>query len=437
MYSRPLTVGISAEFNPHCSGGVASVVSGLLRALGRLEDGDERYKIIVSQAHLESFRSFETPNIELVHRDPLPDQTLKFKFFHRMLRRSWRVARKHSENLEATRPTWPSVPISDGFYESLGCHVLHFPHQSFVVTAIPTIYNPHDLQHLHLPHFFAPRDLALRETVYPFGCRMASAVAVASSWVKEDLVRAYGLNRQKIRVIPWAPPTEAFATPSAMDLLWVRQKYNLPETFAFYPAVTWPHKNHSRLIDAVAHLRRSGGPAVSIVCCGTQLQPHFDRLQLQARDQGVSDLVLMLGRIPGEDVKAIFRLATCCIVPTLFEAASAPVFESWEAGTPVACSAVTSLPSQVGDAGLLFNPCSTVEIANALKHLMTQPESRTNYAERGRRRLEDFCWTRTAKAYRALYRQVAQQHLTDEDQRLLHWNWMEQSDPSEIENVEC
>src|SRR5208283_4834862 len=51
-----------------------------------------------------------------------------------------------------TNPSpWPEVPVSDGFYESLGCDVIHFPFQYFVLCAIPSIFNPHDLQHLHFP----------------------------------------------------------------------------------------------------------------------------------------------------------------------------------------------------------------------------------------------------------------------------------------------
>ena len=77
--------------------------------------------------------------------------------------------------------------MSTGFHESLGCDVLHFPTQGFILCAMPTIYNPHDLQHLVYPQFFSPQTLAWRETVYPAGCRFAQTVVVGSQWVKEDV----------------------------------------------------------------------------------------------------------------------------------------------------------------------------------------------------------------------------------------------------------
>ena len=44
--------------------------------------------------------------------------------------------------------------------------------------------------------------------------------------------------------------------------------------------------------------------------------------------------------------------------------------------------------------------------------------------KRGYRRLKDFDWQRTARAYRAVYRRAAGHSLTEEDRRLLAWNWM-------------
>ena len=86
---------------------------------------------------------------------------------------------------------WRKVPVSEGFYESIGYQVMHFTFQRFALCALPSIYNPHDLQHLRYPQFFTPSDLAWRETVYPFGCRIAQTVIVGSQWAKDDFSRQY------------------------------------------------------------------------------------------------------------------------------------------------------------------------------------------------------------------------------------------------------
>ena len=48
-------------------------------------------------------------------------------------------------------------------------------------------------------------------------------------------------------------------------------KFDLPpEGFIFYPAQTWPHKNHLRLLEAIQRLRTRHGLEVSLVCTGGQ-----------------------------------------------------------------------------------------------------------------------------------------------------------------------
>jgi len=108
----------------------------------------------------------------------------------------------------------------------------------------------------------------------------------------------------------------------------------------------------------------------------------------------------------------------------LFEQASGPMIEAWNEDVPVATSNVTSLPDQAGNAALLFDPFSVEAISDAIRRISTDAELRADLRERGRRRLQDFSWERTAKAYRALYRYVAHWPMTDEDRHLLGWDWM-------------
>jgi glycosyltransferase involved in cell wall biosynthesis len=85
---------------------------------------------------------------------------------------------------------------------------------------------------------------------------------------------------------------------------------------------------------------------------------------------------------------------------------------------------VTSLPEQVGDAALLFDPLSVEAIAIAMKQMATDESLRASLVRKGRQRLLDFSWERTAKAYRAVYRSAAGRTLSEEDRFLLSWDWM-------------
>ncbi len=117
-------------------------------------------------------------------------------------------------------------------------------------------------------------------------------------------------------------------------------------------------------------------------------------------------------------------MAGCLVLPTLFEANSLPIFEAWSEGLPVVSSDVTALPEQVGDAGLLCDPFEPASIARAIEQALFDQTLREDLIARGRRRLADFDWNRTARAYRAVYRKASGQRLSAEDARLLQWDWM-------------
>jgi glycosyltransferase involved in cell wall biosynthesis len=323
------------------------------------------------------------------------------------------------------------VPASNGFYERLGCSVVHFPHQAFVTSDLPAIYNPHDLQHLHFPEFFTHKALMWRAAYYPTGCRQAHTVVVESRWVKDDIVKRFGIEPQKVQIIPLAPPTAIYPEPAVDAPQRVSAIYRLERPFALYPAVTWPHKNHLRLLEALAIARDRHRIRVNLVCTGLQngFWPDIERKVTELR---LEEQVRFVGIVPPEDLRTLYRLAQFVVIPTVFEAASEPIYEAWHDGTPVACSGVTGLPEQAGDAALTFDPYSTDAIAAAVVEMATDADLREALRQRGARRLRVFSWERTAKAYRAAYRRAAGVALTEEDRWLLTWDWMRETSEEQL-----
>jgi glycosyltransferase involved in cell wall biosynthesis len=394
----------------------------ILTLLNQL-DGDEEYVFIGHPFDADWLEPLLSERQTLV-RAPVPvkqfkpDKTENLK---RLLGKLRPIVR-NVKNLVTSPPPkiLPSVPVSDGFFESLNCDVIHFPYQDYVYCRVPTIYNPHDLQHRHFPDFFASEEIERREIIYPAACRAAHSVVVASQFVKQDIIQSYGVEAEKVQVIPWSPPKislEEFTEKQATELL---EKYDCPpRPFILYPAMTWEHKNHLRLLEAVYRLRESEGLKINAICTGhknsfyAQIEKRLQKLNLESQIQ-------FTGIVEYKELSMFYRLAQFVIVPTLFEAASAPLFEAWQHGTPVACSAVTYLPEQAADAALLFDPLSVEEIADAIKTLTLDGKLRAEYQTRGRKRMRDFDLERTTKAYRAIYREAAGIDLTDEDLDLLN-----------------
>lgn len=419
-----LHVAIDAEIVPWRNGGVAHALVSLVSALSQLEDGDERYTLTVESEETFAFwRTHLGPRLTIEKNQRPRPMSL---FAARSLTDLKTIARSHTDlwtrrvrRRVLNLGPWPELPVSDGFYESLGCDVLHLTWQRFVVCALPTVYNPHDLQHLHLPQFFTPGDLAWRDTMYPAGCRLARTVIVGSQWAKQDFVRHFGTDPSKIQVILEGADSRGPVETTDQVRQAVHEKYRLPDEYLLYPAMTWPHKNHLRLLEAAALLRDDAHVEVPLVFTGSQRADHWPRIDARIRELRLEDQVHALGFVPDEDLRVILRGARALIQPSLFEASSLPIFDAWMEGIPVACSSTTALPEQVGDAGLLFDPMNTRAIADTMQILMTRPDVLVELRRLGKARLARFDWVRAAKSYRAVYRRVAGRALNAEERQLL------------------
>jgi hypothetical protein len=285
MNKEKLKVAIYAQVTPDSgSGGVESVLIGLISALSKLDDGSSEYIVITHPDNPDWLKPYMGSNFRVAYapestkaRSCRADKLVRilntckigplYRYMHSLLIPPVPV------------PRWPEVPVSDGFYESLGWEVIHFPFQHFVLCALPAVFNPHDLQHLHFPRFFTPQTIAYREVMYPAGCRFAHTVAVGSNWVKQDVIDKYHISPNKVQVIPWAPPTQAYRQPSPEQLDRVKKTYSLDLPFALYPAITWEHKNHLRLLEALAMVRAKDGIKLSLVCTGGKYPGYWPKIE--------------------------------------------------------------------------------------------------------------------------------------------------------------
>jgi glycosyltransferase involved in cell wall biosynthesis len=281
---------------------------------------------------------------------------------------------------------------------------------------VPSIFNPWDLQHLHHPEFFSAPVLANRAAAYPVHCRRASAVVTASRWTRHDVIDRYDIEPGRVYVIPLAAATTP--TVTAEDIGHVRSMYRLPDMFALYPAQTWPHKNHLRLIEALALIRDRYRLRVPLVCTGAR-NGFWPTIAKRVEELKLRQDALFLGFVPDRDLATLYRLASFVVIPSLFEGWGFPVIEAFQAGAPLTSSDATALREYAGGAALLFDPTSVDSIAEAVVRMATDGELRRALSQQGRDRATMFSWGRAAKTHRALYRRVVGRELSDEDAWLL------------------
>lgn len=413
--SKPLKVCIDARIPDGPASGARAVVVGLANALSSLKDGDEEYLFLVNgQSHRWLLPYLQGPCSILKDQTSPPSRLRNWiKAIPGIQRLAQLVKRPPHAHVPAV------VPISDGTIEKAAIDVMHFLQPSAFLTSITNIYQIHDLQHRHLPQFFAEESVKDRDLTYKTCSDQADMVAVMTEWGRQDAIAAYNLPAEKVSVIPWAPVFEVAGEPSSSDLAKTKDKYKLPDKFIFFPAHTWAHKNHVTLLEALVYLKENRGHEFTLVCSG-RTDDFYPQLQEKVRELNLSSHVHFLGYVSALELSCLYRLAECLVYPSLFEGWGLPLLEAAAAGTPVVCSRISPLQEQVGEAAILFDPMSVEQIADALETIRFDTAKRETLIALGRRRLLAFSWERTVLLFRAHYRRLGKRSCTLTDLELLN-----------------
>jgi glycosyltransferase involved in cell wall biosynthesis len=275
------------------------------------------------------------------------------------------------------------------------------PNPTSFAALMPFVMPIHDLQHRFQPEFPEVREdgqLGFREYLYRNACRYATLLLVDSHQGKQDVLDAYGAYAQpdRIRVLPFYPPFERSGVPSAESLARVAREYQLPPRFFFYPAQFWRHKNHHLIVEALSRIASASGLRIPVVFCGVYndrlTAMNFNSVMQSASELGVRDLVHYLGWVTDRDMAALFSLSVGLVMPTFFGPTNLPPLEAWFHNRPVITSDLPGIREQTGDGGILVDPRSPEQLAQAMLRLWQDRGLSDRLAANGQRRLKAYSW---------------------------------------------
>ena len=118
---------------------------------------------------------------------------------------------------------------------------------------------------------------------------------------------------------------------------------------------------------------------------------------------GLEDRVLLAGYLSDAELEWVYAEASALLMPSLYEGFGLPALEAMQHGVPVVAASTAALPEVVGGAGLMVNPFSEADIAEAIRRLMHDPALRADLSKRSAERVRAFSWRRAAEETLALF----------------------------------
>jgi glycosyltransferase involved in cell wall biosynthesis len=266
-----------------------------------------------------------------------------------------------------------------------------------------TVFTLHDLTTIKFPATHAQLNRRFLQLMLPHFLRATDRIIAVSEATRRDVLEHYGPPPERVRVVYHGVNTRFKAvTPESGRQ--VQARYRLPDRYILSVGTLEPRKNLITLLEAYHALRAKSSDVLLVIAGGRgwHSEPFFNKL----RALELEDSVRLLGRVPDEDLPALYTLAEVFAFPSLYEGFGLPVLEAMACGAPVICSNASSLPEVAGEAAIQIAPLEVREWTQALERIRSDAALRASLRERGLKQAKRFTWEATARQTYAIYQEV-------------------------------
>lgn len=230
----------------------------------------------------------------------------------------------------------------------------------------------------------------------------ADVVTAVSSAVADSLVRDYGVDRARVRVVPNGaePPDEVGERPAVRR---VREELGAGVLRPLWVCAgrLEEQKGQDVLLDALAEVRRRGLEFVAVLAGEGRLRA---ALEERARHLGLEANVRFTGQV--DDLGPLLAAADAVALPSRWEGMPLVLLEALARGRPVVASAVGGVPEVVTDEehARLVPPGDVAALAAALEAFHRHPDAALRMGWRGAMLVrEGYTWSRVVERFEAVY----------------------------------
>ena len=251
------------------------------------------------------------------------------------------------------------------------------------------IYTLWDICHRDEVEFPEVRDCEIfefRDTLCKNVLPRAQSIIVDSEFSKKNISERYSIQKSRLHVIPFEP---SFGVKYFKNIKNSNSKFSINKnSYIFYPAQFWAHKNHTYLIDGVLSLEKDYGYKINIIFTGSD-KGNLNYIKDYVRQKNISKRVKFLGFVSDEKVTEIYKNSLALVMPSYFGPTNIPPLEAFHLGVPLIYSDNYDNKKIIGDAGLAVDLNNEKSLSFELYRLITDSKLRSMIIKKGYKKLEE------------------------------------------------
>lgn len=270
----------------------------------------------------------------------------------------------------------------------------------------PSVATIHDLSFIHYPQFHPAKRAAWLTSELPKTIARADFLITDSEQVRQELINRYAVDEQRIRAI-YLAAADCYMKLDVGQTAATLSEYGLEHgRYLLFIGTLEPRKGVDTLLEAWTRLPEPVRQDYPLVLAGA---PGWNNLDLQAR---IGSLAMTHGLrhlqfVPTEALPSLYAGASIFVYPSLYEGFGLPVLEAMKCGTPVICTADTTMAEFSAGATLLCEPDNPEQLTALIQNLLEDEDRRSALGKACLERAKDFSWQRCASETLAVYRLIS------------------------------
>lgn len=290
--------------------------------------------------------------------------------------------------------------------DRLSNHVYHEPNFILKAHVGPKVATIHDLSFIRHPEFHPAKRVDWLSSELPKTLDRADVLITDSDQVRVELLQNYAVEEARVKRVHLGAARE-FAPHSSEQTQPVLARHGLRHgEYCLFVGTLEPRKGVDILLAAWSSLSmelKEHFPLVLVGATGWQ----NSALRRQIESLMSRDGLRYLRFVAAADLPSLYSGARLFVYPSRYEGFGLPVLEAMSCGTPVICTAATSMSEITGTCALLVENESVEQLREQIQRLVQDDVLHQKLAGESLIRSKDFSWESCARETQQIYQMIS------------------------------